>query len=103
VDRLRRDGHVVRYIAEMEPGISDDRVLELANEEADVLLTVDKDFGELVFRQGRLATGILPVRLAGLSPAPKAETVGLVVKQHSGELPGAFAVLAPKSLRVRRL
>lgn len=43
VDRLRQDGHAVRYIAEMEPGISDDRVLDLANQEADVLLTADKD------------------------------------------------------------
>ncbi|MBI4572564.1 MAG: DUF5615 family PIN-like protein [candidate division NC10 bacterium] len=31
VGRLREDGHLVRYVAEMEPGISDDAVLELAN------------------------------------------------------------------------
>ena len=37
VDRLRQDGHAVRYVAEMEPGISDDRVLDLANQEADVV------------------------------------------------------------------
>ncbi len=39
VDRLRQDGHAVRYVAEMEPGISDDIVLDLAHQEADVLLT----------------------------------------------------------------
>ena len=37
VDRLRQDGHAVRYVAEMEPGISDDKVLDLANQEADVV------------------------------------------------------------------
>jgi predicted nuclease of predicted toxin-antitoxin system len=103
VDRLRQDGHVVRYIAEMEPGISDDRVLDLANQEADVLLTADKDFGELVFRQGRLTFGILLIRLAGLSPARKADVVASSVNQHGAELPGAFAVLAPRSFRIRRL
>jgi predicted nuclease of predicted toxin-antitoxin system len=103
VDRLRQDDHAVRYIAEMEPGISDDRVLDLANQEADVLLTADKDFGELVFRQGRFTFGILLIRLSGLSPARKAEVVVSSVGQHGAELPGAFAVLAPRSFRIRRL
>jgi predicted nuclease of predicted toxin-antitoxin system len=57
VVRLRREGHTALYVAEMEPGISDDAVLTLANQEAGVLLTADKDFGELVFRQGRLTAG----------------------------------------------
>jgi predicted nuclease of predicted toxin-antitoxin system len=103
VDRLRQDGHAVRYIAEMEPGVSDDIVLDLAYQEADLLVKADKDFGELVFRQGRLACGILLVRLAGLSPAGKAEVVASAVHQHQRELPGSFAVLTPRSLRIRRL
>lgn len=103
VDRLRQDDHAVRYIAEMEPGVSDDTVLDLAYQESDLLLTADKDFGELVYRQGRLSCGILLVRLAGLSPAQKAEVVGSAVHQHSQELPVAFAVLTPRSFRIRRL
>ena len=42
VDRLREDGHTVSYVAEMDPGISDDDVLSLANEKEAVLLTADK-------------------------------------------------------------
>jgi hypothetical protein len=53
VDRLRREEHEVRYVVEMEPGISDDEVLNLANLEKSILLTADKDFGELIFRQGK--------------------------------------------------
>jgi predicted nuclease of predicted toxin-antitoxin system len=52
VERLRQDGYTVWYIPEMEPGISDDEVLDLANQEGALLLTSDKDFGELVFRLG---------------------------------------------------
>jgi predicted nuclease of predicted toxin-antitoxin system len=55
VKRLRQEGHTVQYIAEMTPGITDDMVLELANQEAALLLTADKDFGELVFRQRRVS------------------------------------------------
>lgn len=50
VERLRYVGFNVRYIAETAAGISDDEVLDLANSEESLLLTADKDFGELVFR-----------------------------------------------------
>lgn len=49
VARLREAGHQVIAVAEMEPGISDDVVLDRANAEAAMLLTEDKDFGELAF------------------------------------------------------
>lgn len=69
VERLRQIGHQVLYIAEMEPGISDDEVLERANDNEALLITLDKDFGELVFRQAKVNAGVILVRLGGLSPA----------------------------------
>lgn len=51
VKRLRDDGHTVLYVLETEPSISDDEVIRRASEELALLLTADKDFGELVFRQ----------------------------------------------------
>jgi predicted nuclease of predicted toxin-antitoxin system len=55
VAHVRAAGHEVSYVAEMEPGISDDQVLASASEAGAVLVTNDKDFGELVFRQGRVS------------------------------------------------
>jgi predicted nuclease of predicted toxin-antitoxin system len=102
VDYLRRDGHDVLYVAEMEPGISDDAVLDLANREGALLLTADKDFGELVFRQGRFAPGVILVRLAGLPPVSKGGIVAAAISQHIEELSGAFVVIMPTAVRVRR-
>ena len=48
VNRLREDGHTVLYVAEMDPGISDEVVLQEANNREFLLLTADIDFGELV-------------------------------------------------------
>lgn len=62
VERLRQDGHSVWYVAEMESGIADDVVLAMANREAALLLTADKDFGEMVFRQHLHAYGIVLIR-----------------------------------------
>jgi predicted nuclease of predicted toxin-antitoxin system len=102
VDRLRQDGHTVMSVAEMDPGISDDVVLDLANQEGSLLLTADKDFGELVFRQHRLMTGVVLIRLAGLSPLRKAEAVSSAIKRHITELPHAFAVISPGVIRIRK-
>ena len=47
VDRLRQDSHTVFYVAESAPSIDDDAVLRKANEDDTLLLTADKDFGEI--------------------------------------------------------
>jgi predicted nuclease of predicted toxin-antitoxin system len=46
VDRLRGEGHEVFYMAEMDPSIPDEIILERANQKNALLLTADKDFGE---------------------------------------------------------
>ncbi|NEU72357.1 hypothetical protein PI95_007155 [Hassallia byssoidea VB512170] len=103
VERLRQDCHLVWYVAEMQPGISDDVVLDLANQEEAILLTSDKDFGELVFRLRRIASGVVLIRLPGLSTISKAEIIANTINQHNVELLGAFTVITPRAIRIRRL
>jgi len=102
VGRLRGEGHEVLYVAEMHPGIKDPEVLALAREEGALLLTTDKDFGELVFRHGLLSTGVLLLRLEGLPPLEKANRVAWALREHGAEMLGAFSVLNGKQLRIRR-
>ena len=103
VSRLRQDGHEVLYVAELEPGITDDTVLERANERSALLLTADKDFGELVFREGRLTTnGVVLLRLAGLSSERKAELVVAAFEEHGAEFQNSFSVIGPGRIRVRQ-
>jgi len=102
VDHLRQDGHEIWYVAEMQPGISDDAVLDEANKKMAILLTSDKDFGELVFRQGRISWGVLLIRLAGISQASKAKIVADAIRKHSKEIKQGFAVLTPAAIRIRR-
>jgi predicted nuclease of predicted toxin-antitoxin system len=101
VTRLRQEGHSVLAVVEMEPSISDEIVLDLANRQGMLLLTGDKDFGELVFRDRRYAFGIILVRLAGLTAAAKAGIVASAVKEHQDKLPDAFTVITPNGVRIR--
>jgi len=102
VEHLRQDGHAVLYVAEMEPGITDDVVLNRANEKLALLMTADKDLGELIFHQQQLSSGgVVLLRLAGLSADRKASIVSAAVSQHADELPQSFSVIAPGVVRIR--
>jgi len=102
VVRLRDDGHDVTYVAEEDPGISDDIVLGLSGETKALLITADKDFGELVFRQGQAYRGVVLLRLGGLSNQRKAELVSATLRDHGVEMEEAFSVIEPTSLRIRK-
>ena len=102
VDRLRQDGHVVRYIAELTPGIDDEQVLEGAISSGAVLVTTDKDFGELVFRLRRASAGVILLRLAGLPNSLKADIVTSTLRQYEAEMEGSFSVIEPGNVRIRK-
>ena len=72
VEHLRQAGHRIWYVAEMASGATDDVVLAIAREQEALLLTADKGFGEMVFRQQLLTIGVVLVRLEGLTPVRKA-------------------------------
>jgi predicted nuclease of predicted toxin-antitoxin system len=95
VEWLRNTGYIVFYVAELEPGIDDDVILDKANANNALLITADKDFGELVFRQGLVYRGVILLRLSGLSPETKARIVVDVLHERGDELLDAFSVISP--------
>ena len=102
VERLRQDGHEVLYVAEMAPSISDGEVLGQANSLEAVLLTADKDFGELVYRQGRIHSGVILIRLAGVSSEAKVTIVSTAIRDRGADLSDGFSVITPATVRIRR-
>lgn len=102
VETLRADGHELLYIAEVSPTISDDAVFDKANESQALLLTADKDFGEIVYRDGRLSSnGVILIRLAGLSVKGKSDVVKSAIDRDGSKMNGAFTVITPGSVRIR--
>ena len=102
MESLRRDSHQVLYVAELAPSIVDERVLQEAGIRDSILVTSDKDFGELVFRQRLVHSGVVLLRLAGLANATKAENVAEVFRTRAAELIGSFTVISPGQVRIRR-
>lgn len=99
--QLRADGHDVSWISELSPNVSDEVVLEQAIHLGAILVTEDKDFGELVYRRKLAHLGVILLRLEGLDNLTKAHTISDLLRDYSDQLPGAFTVVMPDSVRVR--
>jgi predicted nuclease of predicted toxin-antitoxin system len=100
---LRRAGWDVFSIMEECPGISDDDVAALCEEQQRVLLTFDKDFGELIFRRGLPAgCGVVLFRITPESPEEAAE-IALSLAEAQLDLGGSFCVVTRDRIRVRPL
>lgn len=59
---LRKKGHDVVSVLEYDPNASDDAILARAVREGRTVITYDKDFGELVFREGKPHCGVILLR-----------------------------------------
>ena len=103
VRSLRAAGHAVYHVAEQSAGVSDEQVLQLSIQTDSILITTDKDFGELVFRQRKLIPGVMLLRLHSLSPGERAARVAEIVDRHGAELPGAFTVDTARAVRIRTM
>ena len=98
---LRASGHDVLYAAEMTPGSGDETVLELASREDRVLITDDKDFGELVFRRRLVNAGVILVRLSAPDLPSRLGRLGSVWPSIVTHAAGAFTVISDTKVRVR--
>ena len=98
---LRKAGWEVFSVAEECPGISDEEVAALCSESQRVLLTFDKDFGELVFHRG-LSAGSAVVLFRFIPESPEeAADVAMALLQSQPDLRGTFCVITRERIRVR--
>mgnify|MGYP001279782839 CR=1 FL=1 len=99
---LRVAGHVVLDIKESSPGIDDRQVLAIANESSSVLLTNDKDFGDLVFKERLFSSGVLLLRFGKLEMAERIDLLIELLDERADEIPHAFTVLTSVGVRIRK-
>lgn len=101
VKSLRNDGYQIEAIVELESGIEDDDVLKMAMGLEAILLTEDKDFGELTFRLQKPNKGIILIRMSGQQIEDKVKKLKEVLEKHLNELSGKFTVISSQKVRIR--
>ena len=103
VDALRGDGHDVLYVIESLRGATDTDILARAFSEHRILLTEDKDFGELVYRLRQPARRVVLLRFNVTDRAFKVPRLRYLLDQEAERLPDAFVVLEADKIRIRPL
>ena len=98
---LRGEGHDVTAIAYDYPhSLSDRDVLRIAHAEGRILITNDRDFGELIFRQQLPHAGVIYFRLPLDSTATqKVHWLSRTLTSHSQDL-GRFIVVTRRGIRI---
>jgi len=100
---LERAGHDVAWVRASQPGATDRAVLEWAVRDERILLTFDKDFGEVARESSIPATcGIVLLRI----PMPKASEAGKRIAdliKARNDWAGHFSVIEPGRIRMRPL
>jgi predicted nuclease of predicted toxin-antitoxin system len=98
---LRNAGHDAIWVREIAPGRSDESVLARAQTEKRLLLTFDKDFGELVFHRGLSASsGIILFRLERSSAQSLADRIVTILNSRS-DWEGYYSVVEEHTVRMR--
>ena len=102
VRALRAAGHDVFAVAEGDPRAEDSTVIDRAVSEDRLLLTEDKDFGQLVYAAGRRSAGVILIRFPARARAVLERAVVELVRRPEEQLRGRFIVLQPGRIRFGR-
>jgi predicted nuclease of predicted toxin-antitoxin system len=103
VSRLRAAGHDASYVAEVAPGATDGYVLKRAHEEGRLLLTEDKDFGDMVFRSRASVPGLVLLRLNAEDGFRKWVRLSAAIDKFGESLVGRHLVIEAARFRSRAL
>ena len=104
IELLRSSGYAIRSVKEEMPGITDLMVLEKAKSLSAIILTFDKDYGEIIFRNEFYEPPpIVFFRFKGYSATYAAETLISLIGLNTFALDGYFTILEENNIRQRKL
>lgn len=99
VEFLRSEGYDVKWIPDLNCEMDDENLLKLARKERRILVTNDKDFGELTFLQRKLSVGVILIRVKGQKTNVKVRLMRKVLRDHGHELLNHFIVVSTSKFR----
>jgi predicted nuclease of predicted toxin-antitoxin system len=100
---LRDTGHDVLYSAESRKQTPDADLLAEAEAQGYIVLTEDKDFGELIFRDHSNSHGVILLRMKNRPAAIRLVRLQQVWTLVESRLPGHFVVVTASKIRLRPL
>ena len=103
VSNSRENRHDVAYMAEVAPSASDQEIIHRANREERILLTEDKDFGELIFRWQNAVPGIVLLRIDSETRSLSWPQLAAAIQRYGHALFGRYTIVEEMRFRSRPL
>lgn len=97
---LREQGNDVFSVFDQARGITDDKVLQIAVETERILTTVDKDFGEKIFREKHLHHGVILLRLSDERSKSKIIAMERLLTSFATRISDQFVVVTDTRVRL---
>jgi len=98
---LKENGYDVKSVLDIDPRMPDNLILQIADSELRMVLTMDKDFWELVFNKGQNHSGVMILRLEEANGEQKKEIIKEILTEYSNEITNKFCVFQDGNLRIR--
>jgi predicted nuclease of predicted toxin-antitoxin system len=98
---LKQAGYDTSFVGDVDPRMSDADILLWAVREQRIVVTMDADFGEMVYRSGHPHSGVIFLRMSGARREAKVRVVKWILEHHADDLSGHFCVFDAGVLRIR--
>jgi predicted nuclease of predicted toxin-antitoxin system len=102
-DFLKESGFDVKAVRDIDPKSKDLEILKIAVSEKRMIITMDKDFGDLVYHSGQKHSGILLLRLEAATGAQKVTAVNRIIRNFKEAINNRFCVFQGGRLRIKGL
>jgi len=96
---MKRAGYDTIFVGDAMPTATDEEILDKAEKENRVLISDDKDFGELIFKLNRPSSGVILFRTLTTDPEKRFE----MIKDILDKAKGKFIIVSESGNRIREL
>ena len=100
---LREVGYNTKAVREIDPRMEDEEIIRTAVSENRMVVTMDKDFGELVYHSSMAHCGVLLLRLENANGLEKLKIVKHIIENYSSQIKNCFCVFQNDKFRIRRI
>ena len=100
VDFLSKQGYDIKWIPDYDCEMPDEDLIQLANREKRILITNDKDFGDLIFLQKRMSAGTILFRVKGQNSQDKIKLMKKLLMGYKDKLLNHYIVITKLKIRI---
>lgn len=100
---LRKEGYDVKWIGDIASGADDTIVFEISREDGRIILTEDKDFGELAIRFKHKTSGIILLRIEPDKKELREKKVLELFRNFPDKLKGSLIIIDEQKFRFRKI